>query len=205
MDAVYMIDIAVVSEPPEGFMSDDVEARFEVYSTTAFDMTGKAVLDIGATATVGSLEALEALMQVKASRGEHETVKVYPDCRRKFRFGNGEVAESLSYIEIPQRLDGKLIYLGIHTMDTSNVPILLSIKTLKKLGAIIDIGRRLVIFQFFKPLIRLSQCGSRNHPRANFFLTSHRIGWQLLCPLRIVRVWMRQDPMCLLLRSNMCL
>eukprot|EP00439_Symbiodinium_sp_Y106_P029803 s3418_g3.t1 len=157
MDAVYMIDIAVVSEPPEGFMSDDVEARFEVYSTMAFDMTGKAVLDIGATATVGSLEALEALMQVKASRGEHETVKVYPDCRRKFRFGNGEVAESLSYIEIPQRLDGKLIYLGIHTMDTSNVPILLSIKTLKKLGAIIDIGRRLVIFQFFKPLIRLSQ------------------------------------------------
>ena len=135
MDAVYMIDIAVVSEPPEEFMSDDVEARFEVYSTMAFDVTGKAVLDIGATATVGSLEALEALMQVKASRGEHETVKVYPDCRRKFRFGNGEVAESLSYIEIPQRLDGKLIYLGIHTMDTSNVPILL------------DIGRRLVIFQ----------------------------------------------------------
>ncbi|CAE7032785.1 RE1 [Symbiodinium natans] len=144
---IYTIDVAIATEPPAEFLSEEAEARFEIYSTMPFDMTGKAVLDIGATATVGSLEALDALMKLKASRGEHETLKVYPECRRRFRFGNGQTSQSLSYVEIPQRLDGKLIYLGLHTIDATNVPILLSVKTLKKLGAIIDVGRGLVIFQ----------------------------------------------------------
>ncbi|CAE7471677.1 TY1B-A, partial [Symbiodinium necroappetens] len=112
-----------------------------------FCVKGKAVLDIGATATVGSLQAIDEIMSAMSARGECETLRVYPGCQRPFRFGNGQVSSSLSYVEIPQRLDGHLIYLGVHTLDAEGVPVLLSVKTLKKLGAIIDVSRRLVIFQ----------------------------------------------------------
>ena len=78
-----------------------------------------------------------------SARGESETLRVYPGCQRPFRFGNGQVSSSLSYVEIPQRLDD-LIYLGVRTLDAEGVPVLLSVKMLKKLGALIDVSRRLV-------------------------------------------------------------
>ena len=140
LDYVFAVDIAVAEGQPEGEEGQQGEAHLSVFANLSCDMRGKAVLDIGATATVGSLQAIEFI-------GESETLRVFPGCQRQFRFGNGHVSSSLSYVELPQRLDGHLIHLGIHTIDAEGVPVLLSIKTLKKLGAIIDVARRLVIFQ----------------------------------------------------------
>eukprot|EP00439_Symbiodinium_sp_Y106_P051491 s2166_g6.t2 len=144
---VLVVDIAVCEGCPEGELEGPAEARLSVFASLPYDFKGKAVLDIGATATVGSLSAIDDIMGALNSKGESETMKVYPGYQRPFKFGNGQVSSSLSYVEVPQRLDGRLVYLGIHTLDAEGVPVLLSVKTLKKLGAVIDVSRRLVIFQ----------------------------------------------------------
>ena len=104
---------------------------------------GYGVLDLGATETVASLEALHQLM---ALRGGREQVRVVPAGKRPFRFGNGGVQFSESFVMIPQKVGAHEVLLGIFTLDAEKVPILLGMKTLEKLGAIIDVrGRWLVL------------------------------------------------------------
>lgn len=69
--------------------------------TLIYDTSGYGVLDIGATETVCSLEALEALMEKRRQlSGELEKVEVFsgPSSKRPFRFGNGGVQFSSSYM-----------------------------------------------------------------------------------------------------------
>jgi hypothetical protein len=94
---------------------------------TVYDTAGYGVLDLGATETVGSLEALEALMEMRSRiHGIQEPVEVYNGWsgRKPFRFGNGAVQYSSSYITIPQRLGDQLVHLGMYTIDAEKVPIL---------------------------------------------------------------------------------
>ena len=117
-ERVYAVDIAVIIEgQPENDESAGRDGRLGVFASFPFDTRGKAVLDIGATATVGSLQAIDEIMSFMSGRGECETLRVFPGCQRPFRFGNGQISSSLSYVEIPQRLDGRLIHLGVHTLD----------------------------------------------------------------------------------------
>ena len=147
VESVFAIDIAVVEGQPEGEEASAGETRLGILASLSCDLSCKAVLDIGATATVGSLQAIDYIVGALAERSESETLRVFPGRQRQFRFGNGQVSSSLSHVELPQRLDGHFVHLGIHTIDAEGVPVLMSIKTLKRLGAIIDVARRLVIFQ----------------------------------------------------------
>ena len=72
---------------------------------------------------------------------------VYPGQHRSFRFGNGQSRTAESYIELPQLLNGKEIRLGIHTLDVPEVPVLISIQTLRKLGAVINFVGNYVVFE----------------------------------------------------------
>ena len=59
-----------------------------------YNTEGYGVLDLGATETVGSLEAVENLMKLRAQvQGAEEQVEVFhgPSARKPFRFGNGGV------------------------------------------------------------------------------------------------------------------
>ena len=81
-----------------------------------------------------------------ALRGGGERVRVVPAGKRPFRFGNGCVQYSESFVMIPQKVGTHEVLLGIFTLDAEKVPILLGMKTLEKLGAIIDVrGRWLVL------------------------------------------------------------
>ena len=108
---------------------------------------GHAVLDSGATETVASLEAIEEVMSRRKLKFPHEKVYVYPGQHRSFRFGNGQSRTAESYIELPQLLNGKGIRLGIHTLDVPEVPVLISIQTLRKLGAVINFVGNYVVFE----------------------------------------------------------
>ena len=50
-----------------------------------------------------------------------------------FRFGNGGVQYSSSYVTVPQRLGDQVVRLGMFTIDAEKVPILVGIKTFTKL------------------------------------------------------------------------
>ena len=51
---------------------------------------GFAVVDSGATETVGSLDALEAVVSMRRRQCGLENVQVFPEAQRNFRFGNGQ-------------------------------------------------------------------------------------------------------------------
>ena len=69
---------------------DEVLPNFgEILATVATDHPGFAVLDTGATESIASLEALEALMKIREKKYGTENITVY-ERHRKFRFGNGQ-------------------------------------------------------------------------------------------------------------------
>ena len=104
------------------------------------NMDGYGVLDLGATETVGSLESIERVVVKRHEMtGQWDTIKVLPDGKKPFRFGNGSVQESESFILLPQQVGSRRILLGIYTLMAERVPILIGVKTLTKLGAIIDV------------------------------------------------------------------
>lgn len=106
-----------------------------------YDTAGYGVLDIGATETVTSLESLEKLLHLRRERGNDDpgALRVVANGRKPFRFGNGEVQTSESFILLRQHLGKRSIYLGMYTLNVEKVPILVGVKTLTKLGAIIDV------------------------------------------------------------------
>ena len=65
-----------------------------------------------------------------------------PSSQKPFRFGNGGVQLSSSYVLVPQKL-GDLV--GLYTIDAEQVPILLGMKTLVKFGAVIDVSGRWMV------------------------------------------------------------
>ena len=108
-------------------------------ATIAVEYPGHAVIDTGATDTLASLEALEQVVALRAKKFGPEDIQVREQ-RKKFRFGNGESQRATSFVEIPQILDGQQISLGLHAIDAPGVPVLLSVRTLRKLGAVIDMA-----------------------------------------------------------------
>ena len=112
---------------------------------------GFAVIDSGATETVGSLEAIEAVVSMRRTRYGLEDVRVFPEAKKSFRFGNAQQETATSYVEVPQTLGGRAVSLGVFALDVPRIPILLSIRTLKKLGAEINFQRKTIVFKAVDP------------------------------------------------------
>ena len=134
---------------------DVTPASSGIFQTTAEDprivpdneLAGYAVIDSGATETVASLPALEALMSLRSRlKGYAEPVVVTDIPAKRFKFGNGEHAYSSSFILLPQTVGEQAVQLGVFTMDVTGVPLLLGIKSLRRLKAVLDFDRCVAVF-----------------------------------------------------------
>ena len=108
---------------------------------------GHAVIDSGATETVGSLPAIEDLMRFRfevSGTPDHFAISDTPP--RRFRFGNGSVGFSLSHVLIPQDLGANRVDLGVYSLDVEKVPILIGIRTLKALRTVLDCSQAVAVF-----------------------------------------------------------
>ena len=126
---------------------------------SGLDRLGCAVVDTGATETVGSLDAIDHIMQKRSAVFGQERVDISMSRTKKFRFGNAEEKRSESYLLLPQQVAGHAMSLGVFTLDVPNVPILLGMRTLRKLGAHIDtVQPAMILTRIFPgtriPLIR---------------------------------------------------
>ena len=99
-----------------------------------------AVIDTGATETVGSLDAVEFVIQSRHAIYGDEEIGVNPNKTKRFRFGNGHERHAESFITIPQTIDGMHTSLGVYTMDVPGIPILLGVQTMMRLGAVVDVA-----------------------------------------------------------------
>ena len=146
-DEISAMVVVPVEDEPEGNHLFPAE-KAAALATLASEYPGHAVLDSGATDTLASLEALHDLMSLRQQVYGAEEVTVL-EGKKRFRFGNGETQSSTSYVEVPQVVNGQGIRLGIHAIDAPGVPILLSVKTLKKLEAVIDFKRCCMVMKAF--------------------------------------------------------
>ncbi|CAE7247762.1 unnamed protein product [Symbiodinium sp. CCMP2592] len=119
---------------------------------TSVDLAGFAVLDSGATETVCSLPALEALMIARRqSTGRSDQVQVTDEPPKRFKFGNGAHGYSASHVLLPQRLGELCVNLGVFTLDVQGVPLLIGVKTLRRLHAVLDFHRDVIVFGAVDP------------------------------------------------------
>ena len=113
---------------------------------------GFGIIDCGATETVGSLPALESLMQARFQlNGRTEEVEVSAAPPKRFKFGNGTFSMSSSCVLVPQSVGELQLRLQLYTLDCEGVPILIGMRTLRRLKAVVDFSKCLAIFVAVNP------------------------------------------------------
>ena len=117
-------------------------------STDGVVSQGKAVLDGGATRTIGSIAALEQVASLNAEkRGTTGVSKIDFEDRPVFGFGNSSRNQCASTAELSVPLGGRNGTLKVHALDQGSAPILLSVHSLRALGAVIDFEHDLAVFR----------------------------------------------------------
>ena len=135
---------------------DDVEDT-ECYAVTSPEdrMTtaeaiqkGFGVVDGGATRTLGSVVALEAIAEQNRNKHQDDRiVDIDPKNTPAFGFGNSSQDTCCSTTTMKITAGDKPGFLKIHTLDKGEGPVLLSISTLRSLGALIDFEEDLIVFR----------------------------------------------------------
>ena len=108
---------------------------------------GYGVLDGGATKTMASIHALECLEEKAMQKQLNSAiVRVDTSDRPLFGFGNSEHNRCVStcYIKIPTK--DQNMSLKVHALDKGKAPVLVSVDTLRRMGAIIDFQHNEAIF-----------------------------------------------------------
>ena len=112
---------------------------------------GKAVIDCGATKSLGGINALEKLAKRNARKyGETRMALDLEDCPT-FTFGNGRRAKVNGRATFEIEENGNGCTIDIHGLDAKGVPILVSIDTLARMGAVIDFKTGRAIYQELRP------------------------------------------------------
>eukprot|EP00439_Symbiodinium_sp_Y106_P064057 s2932_g10.t1 len=108
---------------------------------------GYAVVDGGATQTIGSVAALEAaLQQNRQKHGSSGLKGLSSEEPPTFSFGNSTENKCLSTAQIRVQANGNSGEFRVHTLEGGEAPILLSIQTLRALKAVIDFEADVAVF-----------------------------------------------------------
>ena len=117
-------------------------------TTQAAVNEGCAVIDGGATKTLGSVEAIQAVMDINAKKyGNHRIQGVDTNNTPTFGFGNSSQDRCISTTQLQVTANEQPGLLQIHALDRGSGPILLSIQTLRSLKAIIDFEADLLVLR----------------------------------------------------------
>ena len=109
---------------------------------------GFGVIDGGATRTLGSVVALEAIAEKnRTNYKDDRIVDIDPKDTPAFGFGNSSQDTCCSTTTMKITAGDKPGFLKVHTLDKGEGPVLLSISTLRALGALIDFEEDLIVFR----------------------------------------------------------
>ena len=126
----------------------DGEAYATGISTQQAVQQGKAVLDCGATRSIGSVKALEQLMAVNvAAYGDPRVLEVDQNGRPVFGFGNSSTDRCTSTVRMGLQAGKRHGAIQVHALDKGEGPILLSIEAMTALGALVDFRSNLAVFR----------------------------------------------------------
>ena len=131
-----------------GMASEGELAYAQGVSTAEAVSQGKAVIDGGATRTLASCAAMEAIMALNnRKKGHSGLLKLDKKDCPLFGFGNGETNKCTATVQLAIKADTKPGALTVHCLDQGSGPLLLSVDTLRRLKAVIDFSEDLVCFR----------------------------------------------------------
>ena len=149
--------VNVAAEEAEvAFSASDLEEALpaESHSKTTVKeniLLGKGIIDCGATSALGSVDAIESLMQLNLKKHGNDRVSVDPNQRPTFKFGNNGTRDCISSVDLGVDLGSKVGKMRVHVHDVPNQPVLISVKALKKLGAVIDFSTDEILYKHVDP------------------------------------------------------
>lgn len=109
---------------------------------------GYAVIDGGATKTLGSVTAIQAVLDLNERKyGETRLQEVDLDNKPTFGFGNSSQDQCISTANLRVVANERPGALQIHALDRGEGPILFSVQTLRRLKAIIDFEQDLMVLR----------------------------------------------------------
>ena len=103
------------------------------------------IIDSGATASLGSAEALEMVMQDNLRAHGDSLMSIDTSRKPTFRFGNGQKRECISTVDMKIGAGNKQGSVTIHVHDTPGQPVLISRKALGALGAVINFEEKVAV------------------------------------------------------------
>ena len=125
----------------------NAQERSRRLTTTEAMETGRAVIDCGATKSLGSVKALETVMRLS----QHGVSQVDVRDRPVFGFGNSSEDRCVSTLHLRIQAGEKPGVMKIHALDKGCGPVLMSVPTLKSLGAIIDFSDGTMVLRHVSP------------------------------------------------------
>ena len=161
-------DEAPLTEMKEAALSAH-EAGHPSLTTQEAMQRGWCVVDGGATKTLGSARAVQSVLDCnQAEEGRTKLLGVDTQRQPTFSFGNSSENRCVSTVEVGIRAGDKSGRLTIHALDQGSGPILLSVASLRALGAVIDFANDLIVFRKIDPCrviqARRSQSGHQLLP-----------------------------------------
>ena len=113
---------------------------------------GKAIIDGGATRSIGSTHALARILELNERKRGHDGLKSLDMADRpSFGFGNSSRDRCASTANLSVPWNGSEGVIKVHALDKGSSPVLMSIDSLRRLGAIIDFEADLAIFRKVDP------------------------------------------------------
>lgn len=153
----------VVNEPGATALTSESEGGDgHVLSMQHIVDAGKAIIDGGATSSVGSVDAMEQIRKINQRKGISTEVDLKFDEAPSFRFGNNGRTTCLSTAQLNIPLAQQHGKMKIHVHEIPQQPILLSIQALRTMGAVIDFERDECIFRNIDPsrVVKLERAAS---------------------------------------------
>lgn len=129
-------------------MEEDTMDHSFLLNTNQVVEQGMAVVDGGATRSIGSVNALSRVCDINESkRGKHGLVGLDMQDRPSFGFGNSSRDQCSSTCSLEVPLAGGASVMKVHALDKGTSPILLSVDSLRKLGAVIDFSNDMAVLR----------------------------------------------------------
>ena len=118
------------------------------------------IIDTGASKTVIGQGRVKELIRCLPSEVQRRVN--WKKSETVFRFGNNGTQACVSTAKVKVDCGEKVGDMSIHVHDLPNQPILVSIKSLRALGVVVDFGRNEVIYRSICPLsvVRLEQAAN---------------------------------------------
>ena len=123
---------------------------------------GKAIIERGATSSLGSTEALSRVRELQWQRQGKDPLRDITGERPDFKFGDNGKLTCISTAQIAVPFGDQKGKMNIHLHECSGQPVLVSAKSLRNLGAIIDFDTDQMILKKLNPskVIRLERAAS---------------------------------------------